>query len=56
MKEEYAIIDNNGNFITAPNETGSGNYISLMTKANAEMYAKMYGGEYKYKIKKIKVK
>lgn len=55
MKEEYAIIDHKGNFRTHPNETGSGKYISLMTKNTAERYEKMYGGEYKYKVKKVKV-
>jgi cell division septal protein FtsQ len=54
-KEQYAIVDKNGVFITYPNETGSGNFISLMTKSQAEGKVKMYYNK-NYKIKKMKVK
>ena len=54
QKEQYAIVDKEGNFLTAPNETGSGRYISVMTKECAEGNIKIY---YKgCKIKKVKVK
>lgn len=52
-KEEYAIIDKDGYFLTAPNENGSGRYIGLMTKKNAALYLKSYTKD--CKIKKLKV-
>jgi len=54
-KEKYAIVDKEGNFLTAPNETGSGRYISLMTQKHAEQSIKMYY-EKTCKVKKVKVK
>ena len=52
-KKQYAIVDKEGNFLTVPNETGSGRYIGLMTKKNGELYLKMYTKD--CKLKKVKV-
>ena len=54
MEELYAIVTDDGKFIAYPNETGSGSYISLMSKQEAiENIARYHGNG--YKVKKIKV-
>lgn len=52
-KQEYAIVDKEGYFLTAPNETGSGRYIALMTKENAKRNLVLYTKG--CKLKKVKV-
>lgn len=55
MKEEYAITDKEGNFLTAPNETGSGKFIALTSKENATLEVEKYYKGKGYKVKKLKV-
>ena len=52
-KKQYAIVNKFGYFLAASNETGSGLYISLLTKKEAEFHIKMYYPN--NKIKKLKV-
>ena len=52
----YAIKNNDGCFLTSPNETGSGTYISLMTKEKAQREIDTYYRNRGYKIVKLKTK
>lgn len=58
MKTEttYAIIDNEGRFLTSPNETGSGKYISLFTKEKAQQEIEIYYRNKGYRVRKLKTK
>lgn len=55
MKKMYAITTPEGLFISLPNETGSGDYITLETKEKAYTHLKMYY-PVGYKLKMLKVK
>ena len=52
-KRQYAIVNKLGYFLTAPNEIGSGEYISLLTKKEAKLEIKTY--YLNNKMKKMKV-
>ncbi len=56
MKTEYAILDNDGKFLTSPNEHGSGSYIALMDKEDAKKEIEMYYRGKGYSVRKMKVK
>jgi hypothetical protein len=55
MKKEYVILDNNGRYITATNETGSGLCISVLTKEEATREIETYYKNKNYYIDKISV-
>ncbi len=54
MKEEYAIMSNDGVYLTSPSEDGYGKFINLMTKETAKRNLAMYYWK-GYKIKKMRV-
>jgi hypothetical protein len=52
--DTYIIVTKDGEAITHPNETGSGKYISVMSKDKAKSCIATYYSRKGYKAKKIK--
>ena len=56
MKKEYVILDDKGNYLATPNETGSGLYIAVFSRDEATLEIDIFYRFKGYKIKKIKIK